>query len=212
MMELLNVSAGVATQEATGILFGQLQPATASITRSGTLRVTSKASGELLFTCMTKPGLAWQCSTDTLLLRQTDHETGSAQLQALRCSADNVLQRLLAALNSTSVDITAVNVFDEKTDKGSSELYFHYYGMLQHQQNMLQDYHRTGTYYAAILENRADFDGKAVMDVGAGSGILSLFAAQVGNLLVATCFSFHPSSSCCLHDHAGIVTGMLCVQ
>lgn len=32
---------------------------------------------------------------------------------------------------------------------------------------------------AAITENREDFDGKSVMDVGAGSGILSLFAAQV---------------------------------
>lgn len=30
------------------------------------------------------------------------------------------------------------NVFDAKTDKGSADLYFHYYGMLQHQQNMLQ--------------------------------------------------------------------------
>ena len=53
------------------------------------------------------------------------------------------------------------------------------YGMLQHQQNMLQDYVRTGTYYAAIMENAADFAGRTVMDVGAGSGILSLFAAQV---------------------------------
>ena len=56
---------------------------------------------------------------------------------------------------------------------------FHYYGMLQHQQNMLQDYVRTATYYAAIMENQADFAGKVVMDVGAGNGILSLFAAQV---------------------------------
>lgn len=48
-----------------------------------------------------------------------------------------------------------------------------------HQQNMLQDQIRTGTYYAAILENTADFQGKTIMDVGAGSGILSLFAAQV---------------------------------
>jgi len=37
---------------------------------------------------------------------------------------------------------------------------------------------RTGTYYAAILENRADFEGQVVGDIGAGSGILSLFAAQ----------------------------------
>ena len=69
--------------------------------------------------------------------------------------------------------------FANKTDKGSADLYFHYYGMLMHQQNMLQDQIRTGTYYAAILENTADFQGKVVMDVGAGSGVLSLFAAQV---------------------------------
>ncbi|GFZ08988.1 protein arginine methyltransferase 4A [Actinidia rufa] len=37
-----------------------------------------------------------------------------------------------------------------------------------------------GTYYAAIIENRADFVGRVVVDVGAGTGILSLFAAQAG--------------------------------
>lgn len=58
---------------------------------------------------------------------------------------------------------------------------FHYYGMLQHQQNMLQDYVRTATYHTAIMENQADFANKVVMDVGAGTGILSLFAAQVGS-------------------------------
>ena len=30
------------------------------------------------------------------------------------------------------------NLFDAKTDPASSFMYFHYYGMLQHQQNMLQ--------------------------------------------------------------------------
>lgn len=73
----------------------------------------------------------------------------------------------------------AGDAFAKKTDKGSSDLYFYYYGMLQHQQNMLQDYIRTGTYWSAIIENAPDFQGKVVMDVGAGSGILSLFAAQV---------------------------------
>lgn len=70
--------------------------------------------------------------------------------------------------------------FDDKVEPSSAKMYFHYYGQLLHQQNMLQDYVRTGTYYAAVIENRADFTGRVVVDVGAGSGILSLFAAQAG--------------------------------
>ncbi|XVF62587.1 hypothetical protein PTKIN_Ptkin09bG0020400 [Pterospermum kingtungense] len=70
--------------------------------------------------------------------------------------------------------------FDTKIEPSSAKMYFHYYGQLLHQQNMLQDYVRTGTYYAAVIENRADFTGRVVVDVGAGSGILSLFAAQAG--------------------------------
>ncbi|CAH8356636.1 unnamed protein product [Eruca vesicaria subsp. sativa] len=70
--------------------------------------------------------------------------------------------------------------FDEKIEASSAKMYFHYYGQLLHQQNMLQDYVRTGTYYAAVMENRSDFAGRVVVDVGAGSGILSMFAAQAG--------------------------------
>ncbi|KAI4317591.1 hypothetical protein L6164_025452 [Bauhinia variegata] len=75
---------------------------------------------------------------------------------------------------------TSKSKFDEKIESSSAKMYFHYYGQLLHQQNMLQDYVRTGTYYAAVIENRADFVGRVVVDVGAGSGILSLFAAQAG--------------------------------
>lgn len=46
--------------------------------------------------------------------------------------------------------------------------------------HLSQDYIRTGTYHAAITENRKDFEGRRVMDVGCGSGILSMFAAQAG--------------------------------
>ena len=45
---------------------------------------------------------------------------------------------------------------------------------------MMQDYIRTSTYQRAILDNTIDFTGKVVLDVGAGSGILSFFAAQAG--------------------------------
>ncbi|GJZ08967.1 probable histone-arginine methyltransferase 1.3 [Tanacetum coccineum] len=64
--------------------------------------------------------------------------------------------------------------------KHLAKMYFHYYGQLLHQQNMMQDYVRTGSYYAAVIENQVDFAGRVVVDVGTGSGILSLFAAQAG--------------------------------
>merc|ERR1719232_2432959 len=45
---------------------------------------------------------------------------------------------------------------------------------------MMQDFIRTSTYQKAILDNPVDFSGKVVLDVGAGSGILSFFAQQSG--------------------------------
>lgn len=80
-------------------------------------------------------------------------------------------------------DATALfntNAFDAKTDSASAVEYFRYYGLIPQQQNMLQDAVRTGTYFTAILENARDFKDKVVMDVGAGSGILSFFAAMAG--------------------------------
>ncbi|KAI8322686.1 S-adenosyl-L-methionine-dependent methyltransferase [Martensiomyces pterosporus] len=59
--------------------------------------------------------------------------------------------------------------------------YFQYYSQLQHQQNMLQDYVRTSAYHSAITLNGPSlFRDRLVMDVGAGSGILSFFAVQAG--------------------------------
>lgn len=55
-----------------------------------------------------------------------------------------------------------------------------YYCMLRNQQNMLEDYVRTGGYHSAIMQNASDFKGKVVLDVGSGTGILSMFAAQAG--------------------------------
>lgn len=60
------------------------------------------------------------------------------------------------------------------------EQYFKYYSKLSNQQNMMQDSVRTGHYYEAIMKNTADFKDKVIMDVGTGSGILSLFAAMAG--------------------------------
>ncbi|XP_065834158.1 histone-arginine methyltransferase CARM1-like isoform X2 [Oscarella lobularis] len=55
-----------------------------------------------------------------------------------------------------------------------------FYGYLSQQQNMMLDFTRTSTYQRAFLQNAVDFKDKVVIDVGAGSGILSFFALQAG--------------------------------
>jgi histone-arginine methyltransferase CARM1 len=80
--------------------------------------------------------------------------------------------------NNKSRHISAVA--EAEYEKGESHPFLQYYACLSHQQNMLQDLVRTSTYRHAMLSNGLDFKDKVVLDVGAGTGILSVFAAQCG--------------------------------
>lgn len=65
-------------------------------------------------------------------------------------------------------------------DVTSKDYYFDSYSHYAIHEEMLKDEIRTTTYRKAIELNRHLFEGKVVMDVGCGTGILSMFAAKAG--------------------------------
>nr|KJB54098.1 hypothetical protein B456_009G020400 [Gossypium raimondii] len=66
-------------------------------------------------------------------------------------------------------------------DKGADFAnYFCTYAFLYHQKEMLSDRVRMDAYYNAVFQNKHHFQGKAVLDVGTGSGILAIWSAQAG--------------------------------
>jgi histone-arginine methyltransferase CARM1 len=78
------------------------------------------------------------------------------------------------ALTNTDSDFTS------RTEENSATQYFQFYSWLSQQQNMMQDFVRTSTYQKAMHMNPSDFKDKVILDVGAGSGVLSFFAVQAG--------------------------------
>ncbi|XP_027072282.1 probable protein arginine N-methyltransferase 1.2 isoform X1 [Coffea arabica] len=65
-------------------------------------------------------------------------------------------------------------------DKTSADYYFDSYSHFGIHEEMLKDVVRTKTYQNVIYKNSFLFRDKVVLDVGAGTGILSLFCAKVG--------------------------------
>lgn len=60
------------------------------------------------------------------------------------------------------------------------DYYFGSYSNFYIHEEMLKDTNRTETYRRAIENNPNDFKDKIVMDIGCGTGILSIFAARAG--------------------------------
>ena len=66
---------------------------------------------------------------------------------------------------------------DYKNEKDS---YFGSYSHFYIHEEMIKDSVRTGSYRAAIENNKEAFKDKVVLDIGCGTGILSIFAARSG--------------------------------
>ena len=65
-------------------------------------------------------------------------------------------------------------------DRAKDVYYFCTYEKIQIHEDMLRDAARTQSYRYAMLQNKALFQDKVVIDVGCGTGILSMFAVQAG--------------------------------
>eukprot|EP00298_Acanthocystis_sp_HF-20_P015417 c21133_g1_i1.p1 GENE.c21133_g1_i1~~c21133_g1_i1.p1 ORF type:complete len:335 (+),score=98.88 c21133_g1_i1:30-1034(+) len=69
---------------------------------------------------------------------------------------------------------------EKKSDLTSKDYYFDSYAHFGIHEEMLKDEVRTRGYQQSILRNQHLFKGKVVLDVGCGTGILSMFCAKAG--------------------------------
>eukprot|EP00593_Proboscia_inermis_P009971 CAMPEP_0171325450 /NCGR_PEP_ID=MMETSP0816-20121228/116814_1 /TAXON_ID=420281 /ORGANISM="Proboscia inermis, Strain CCAP1064/1" /LENGTH=384 /DNA_ID=CAMNT_0011824625 /DNA_START=762 /DNA_END=1916 /DNA_ORIENTATION=- len=79
--------------------------------------------------------------------------------------------------NDSSSNSNDSNNNEERTSK---DYYFDSYAHHGIHEEMIKDEVRTRTYQMAIMQNKHLFKDKIVLDVGCGTGILSMFAASAG--------------------------------
>ena len=80
----------------------------------------------------------------------------------------------------TIEDIYKKQMLSDFGDRDKHDYYFGSYSSFHIHEEMLKDTVRTRTYQRAIMDNPEDFKDKIVLDIGAGTGILSMFAARAG--------------------------------
>lgn len=90
------------------------------------------------------------------------------------------LKRILEVTSIMSSTDVAASATKKENLNEFDQHYFTSYDHYGIHEEMLQDTVRTMSYKNAIMQNKDFFKDKIVLDVGCGTGILSMFAAQAG--------------------------------
>ncbi|KAK6439088.1 Ribosomal protein arginine N-methyltransferase rmt3 [Oleoguttula sp. CCFEE 5521] len=112
---------------------------------------------------------------------QAEIATLKAQISTLQAHHDAYREEVSKTLEkrwTEAPDRTTTTADDEEIKYDKS--YFESYSYNDIHQVMLQDRIRTSAYRDFIYDNKHLFEGKTVLDVGCGTGILSMFCAKAG--------------------------------
>lgn len=126
--------------------------------------------------------------TDTRTTAQSQVEELREQMNALQARFDaykhDVSKYLEDRLNDPASDSANTNLNGAKsissTQNSFDKDYFESYSFNAIHETMLKDRIRTDAYRDFIYDNKDIFKGKTVLDVGCGTGILSMFCARAG--------------------------------
>ena len=89
--------------------------------------------------------------------------------------------KMVTTAGGDNVPLAEKDVKDLKHEEMTSkDYYFDSYAHFGIHEEMLKDEVRTLTYRNSMWHNKHLFKGKIVLDVGCGTGILSMFAAKAG--------------------------------
>lgn len=99
--------------------------------------------------------------------------------------ANNIMQTSEKGFTGNPENWFCDNEFNSKlsvdfVNKGNKDYYFNSYSSFYIHEDMIKDTVRTESYRKAIEGNPEAFKDKVVLDIGCGTGILSIFAARAG--------------------------------
>ncbi len=126
-------------------------------------------------------------SEDPMLYLLAEVLQGDAEWEVLDdvAAPDRQIEILENELSRCKALIAKLTGESEEEEQGQARVaddayYFDGYGHLSIHEVMLRDKPRTTTYQQALIRNAHVFEGKVVLDIGCGTGILCMFAAKAG--------------------------------